>query len=145
VAVLRGAFWIEDARGRVLLRKLPAGEANAGLWEPPGATAHHSERDAGAAPPALAGGELARRAAERLHGATGLAVDPGRRLGRVQHAITHHRITVHLFAARSRGGVADTLEWRWAEPTRADGLALTSAGARMMRLGAVAQSDAAGS
>jgi adenine-specific DNA glycosylase len=80
----------------------------------------------------VAGGELARRAAERLCEAEGLAVEPGRPLGRIRHAITHHRITVHLFSARLLDTVPDTEGWRWVSARDAEGLALTSAGRRLL-------------
>ena len=135
VPVVRGAFRLKNGAGRVLLARIPPDQPNAGLWELPAATVYHGERDAGGGPPALAGGELARRAAEAVAEAAGLRLLPGRRLGRVRHAITHHRITVYLFGGELEGPAPRGDGWIWASAADSQELALTSAGRRLLELG----------
>jgi A/G-specific adenine glycosylase len=135
VPVLRGAFRLRNGAGETLLARIPPDQPNAGLWELPTVTVHHGERDSGRAPPALAGGALARRAADALAEDTGLRLRPGEPLGRVRHAITHHRITVYLFGGEIEGPEPGGEGWKWVAANELEKLALTSAGRRLLELG----------
>jgi A/G-specific adenine glycosylase len=141
VPVVRGAFRIQDGAGRILLVRIPPDEPNGGLWELPGAIVFHGERDAGRAPPVMAGGELARRAAEAVRLSAGLCVDPGEPLGRVRHSITHHRITVFLFSGELGDPRPNGEGWAWMSTAESGQLALTSAGRRMLELAFSARDD----
>lgn len=134
VSVVRAAFHLTDQGGRILLARVPEGEPNEGMWELPAATVHHGGRAEELPPPGVAGGELASQAADRLRAETGLRVVPGGRLGRIRHAITHHRITVYLFAARGFGPVPAGPGWAWAGLAEAEELPLTSAGRQLLAL-----------
>jgi A/G-specific adenine glycosylase len=85
--------------GAVLLARAPKGLL-AGTWGPPFAVVEAGEDPARA---------LARATAER-----GLEVVPGRLLGTVRHAITHHRIEARCFEARL-DGAPDGEGARWVE------------------------------
>jgi len=77
------AVWLEDATGRVLLRRAPDGGLLAGLWLPPFTLGSDGLKVEAAAELAAAFGYMGPLAA--------LAV--------VRHSITHHRIAVHPFKA----------------------------------------------
>ncbi len=103
VGVVEAALLDLDADGALLLRQVPEGEHNAGLWELPRVTVHHGEQDAGPAPRRLGDAELglARTRLGELLG-EGVVLD-GRALLAVRHAITHHRITCHLVLGQAPG------------------------------------------
>jgi adenine-specific DNA glycosylase len=134
--VLRGAVLVRDRRGRVLLRRIPEGEVNAGLLELPSATIREWRGDAALAPPDRAGDleALARSGLGRaLARGAGLAVTLREALGSERHAITHRRITVVLFAASLRGAAPRGRGWSWHEPGDVAGAGLTSASRKLSR------------
>jgi len=103
--------------GRWLLERRPAGGRMAGLLQFP--TCELS-RSAGAP------GELFPRA---CHGLV-----RGRELGRISHAITHHRIRARVFAARARSGAArDGRTWR--RRSELSALGLTGMARKILRAG----------
>jgi A/G-specific adenine glycosylase len=137
VPVLRGAVLVRDRRGRVLLRRIPEGEVNAGLLELPSATIRDWSGASIVEPPTrpteLAA--LARRGLGRaLAKAAGLAVTLRDPLGTERHAITHRRITVVLFAATLRGAAPRGRAWSWHAPADLTSVGLTSASRKLARL-----------
>ncbi len=147
VPVLRGAVLVRDRRGRVLLRRIPDGEVNAGLLELPSATLREWPAGPGIEPPArptdLAA--LARRGLGRaLARDTGLAVTLRDALGTERHAITHRRITVVLFGATLRGAAPRGRGWSWVAPEELPAAGLTSAARKLSRFAAPAAGPAAG-
>ncbi|MBP1612541.1 MAG: A/G-specific adenine glycosylase [Acidobacteria bacterium] len=136
VPVLRGAVLVRDRRGRVLLRRIPEGEVNAGLLELPSATIREWSGASIVEPPSrpteLAA--LARRGLARaLAKGTGLAVTLRDALGTERHAITQRRITVVLFAATLRGAAPRGRAWSWHAPEDLTAAGLTSASRKLAR------------
>ena len=136
VPVLRGAVLVRDRRGRVLLRRIPEGEVNAGLLELPSATIREWRGGEAVPPPPGASDleALARRGLGRaLARETGLAVTLRDALGRERHAITHRRITVVLFAATLCGTAPRGGAWSWHDAAALAGAGLTSASRKLSR------------
>jgi A/G-specific adenine glycosylase len=131
VDVLRGAVWLEDDRGRVLLARQPAGAPNADLWELPAADLHHGARDRGA-PPARWTHRLARRLEQALAERWALAVRVGPPRRRLRHGITHHRITLQVVGGALAAPVDRPEELRWVEPERAAELPLTGVARKLL-------------
>ncbi len=136
VPVLRGAVLVRDRRGRVLLRRIPEGEVNAGLLELPSAAIR--EWPGGSSVESLSRTTdlvaLARRSLGRaLARDAGLAVTLRDALGTERHAITHRRITVVLFAATLRGAAPHGRGWSWTEPEELPVAGLTSAARKLSR------------
>ncbi len=123
ITVVRAAARVRRRDGRLLLVRIRDGRANAGLWELPTATLFHGERDPGPAPTGN-GRALAGAAREAWRRELDLALETdGRVAARCQHAITHHRITVHLFEARFAGRSPRRRDLLWWDPaTAAPGL-----------------------
>jgi A/G-specific adenine glycosylase len=89
VIVTHSAALIRDAKGRVLIVQRPLHGLWGGLWEFPRVVCGSDETpQAGAL-----------RAAREV---VGMEVELGPRVGRVKHAVTHHRITLYGFAAQPR-------------------------------------------
>jgi A/G-specific adenine glycosylase len=136
IPVLRGAVLVRDGRGRVLLRRIPEGEVNAGLLELPSATIREWSGASIVEPPSrpteLA--SLARRGLGRaLAKGAGLTVTLRDVLGTERHAITHRRITVVLFAATLRGAAPRGRAWSWHAPEDLAAAGLTSASRKLAR------------
>jgi len=109
-------------RGRYLLGRIPDGCHSAGLWEFP-TTALEDGEDIDSA---------ARRA---VRDRVGLEVVSSRPLGRIRHTITHHRITLHVIACKTRGRARSRGydEVRWYERHEFDQLALPSSQRRIVQ------------
>jgi A/G-specific adenine glycosylase len=89
VAVTHSAALIRDEAGRVLIAQRPMHGLWGGLWEFPRVVCASGESPQ----------EGAARAAREV---VGVEVEIGMRIGKVKHGVTHHRITLHGFAARLR-------------------------------------------
>ncbi|HKK26640.1 MAG TPA: 8-oxo-dGTP diphosphatase MutT [Gemmatimonadota bacterium] len=98
--VATAVVWRE---GRVLITRRPPEGLLGGLWEFPGGKVEE--------------GETPRQAARReLWEELGIEIETGEALGRVEHAYSHFRITLHAFHARLVSGEpqpreADALAW----------------------------------
>ncbi len=98
-------FAVIEDRGRILLVQRPAGGLLAGLW-------------------ALPGGEAASVETFRamVRDQTGLEVDAGDTVAKVEHAFSHRRWSGRVVRARVRGG--RVMRARWFSPADLDALAL---------------------
>jgi A/G-specific adenine glycosylase len=116
--VRRAAALIHE-NGRVLLVRVPPGEPNAGMLEPPSVEIASSVDAASA----LVTG---------LEHRYGLRIEVREPLGRVRHTITHRRITLELFDARrrSRGPLRPPL--RLVSDARLAQQALSAAGRKVL-------------
>ncbi|MDQ7007469.1 MAG: A/G-specific adenine glycosylase [Acidobacteriota bacterium] len=117
VEVCRLGVIVEDFQGRLLLRRVPAGEHNAGLWELPWIPVE--------APHPGISAPLRRRLEDAvgfpLTGITGPVAE-------IRHVITRHRIQLRLHRARPAGPAPRSRRgWRWLPPAQAGRLALTGA------------------
>jgi A/G-specific adenine glycosylase len=91
---------------RLLISRRPLHGLLGGLWEFPGGNAAEGET----LPEAL------RRSVRE---ALGIEIEVGRSLGKVNHAYTHFRITVHAFQARHLAGLPEKLgvsDHAWVQP-----------------------------
>jgi A/G-specific adenine glycosylase len=136
VDVVRAAVRVRDPDGRVLLSRVPSGLPNEGLWELPSVDLFHGARDEGRPPERLGEDDRARVVGE-LRASRGVAVRLGPRLDGVRHGITHHRITVHLFAAELEAASeaiasTDRDAWRFVDESRALEEALTAATRKLL-------------
>lgn len=117
-----GVALIWDEGGRLFIQRRPARGLLGGLWEFPGGKVERGESPAKAAE---------REALEE----TGLRVQIGPTAGRVEHAYSHFRITLHAFHARVTGGRlrADRDEpHAWVEPDDLDTYAFPAANRRLL-------------
>jgi A/G-specific adenine glycosylase len=89
IAETHSAALIRDRAGRFLIARRPLHGLWGGLWEFPRVVCESGETPA----------EGAARAAREV---VGLEVEIGAKVGRVKHAVTHHRITLYGFDARPR-------------------------------------------
>ena len=115
---LRETAVVVRRRGRVLVTRRRAGEWWAGLWDFP------RLRGKAAQPGAMA-------AAKTLEP---FSCGPPRRLGRISHTVTNHKITldvVECVAARAGRSEPDRI---WVSPAKLAGLAMTSPGRRIARM-----------
>lgn len=114
---------LERGDSLLMVRRPPSGLLG-GLWELPGGEVRDAE------PPDAA---LLRNLSERF----GLAVAAGARIGAVQHAFTHLRLTVHVHRCRRiHGRVRPVVHdaFRWVRRSEIDQLALSSLDRRMLAL-----------
>jgi A/G-specific adenine glycosylase len=131
VQVVRAALLLRDRRGRLLLRRIEEGRANAGLFDFPDVELYHGERDDGP-PPERVAPELAERVAALARKAHGLEVRVGAEVARCRHGITHHRITAHLLDAEPLVPLPRTSHrWRRVPLAKLHTLPLTSAARKM--------------
>ncbi len=117
VEVCRLGVLVEDARKRLLLRRVPAGEHNEGLWELPWIAVEDPEAGVSTA--------LQRRLEEAVGFSLTRISEPGEE---IRHVITRHRIRLRLYRAHPAGPAPTSRKgWRWLAPARTGHLALTSA------------------
>ncbi|MGI9038932.1 MAG: A/G-specific adenine glycosylase [Gemmatimonadota bacterium] len=112
--------WRDD--GRLYIQRRPDEGLLGGLWEFPGGKVECGESPA----------EAAER--ETLE-ETGLRVGMGGSAGRVEHAYSHFRITLHAFHARVTGGRLRTDREEphvWVEPDELDAYAFPAANRRIL-------------
>ncbi|MEQ8790538.1 MAG: A/G-specific adenine glycosylase [Pirellulaceae bacterium] len=112
-------------RGRVLVRRCPADERWAGLWDFP-----RFAVDALEGPPLDA--ELTRKTASL----TGLTIEPLKRLATIKHGVTRFRITLFCHEAQCSGGRLRRAagEMRWITPEGLSDLPLSVTGRKISRL-----------
>ncbi len=128
VIVVRAAACVRDRRGRVLLRRVPEGERNAGLWEFPAAALPGARADAKWT------AAQARLAQRELGDLFARAVVPGAPLGRVRHAITHHRITTWFVPCTLERAAPRGASWTWSPIDDASDMGLTGEARKLIRL-----------
>ncbi|HKK08596.1 MAG TPA: A/G-specific adenine glycosylase [Gemmatimonadota bacterium] len=108
--------------GRILVTKRPPEGLLGGLWEFPG----------GKVEPGEGPEEAARR---ELREELGIEVEIGEPLGKVEHAYSHFRITLHAFHARLVSGEPEPREadaLAWVEPDGLDAYAFPAANLRLI-------------
>jgi len=108
IAETHSAALIRDSFGRFLIAQRPLHGLWGGLWEFPRVVCDSSETPA----------EGAARAAQEV---VGLEVEIGAKVGRIKHAVTHHRIALYGFDARPGDPHAlpqtfDCAAFRWETP-----------------------------
>jgi A/G-specific adenine glycosylase len=112
--------WRDD--GRLFIQRRPPQGLLGGLWEFPGGKVEVGE-------------SAAEAAVRETYEETGLHVEVGEPAGRVEHAYSHFRITLHAFHARVTGGRprADREEpFAWVEPDDLDAYAFPAANRRIL-------------
>jgi A/G-specific adenine glycosylase len=85
------AALLRDGRGRILVSERPARGLLGGLWKFPGGEKKPGE-------------SLKRALARTVREEMGMIIQVERRLFVVQHAFTHFRMSLHVFACRRSGG-----------------------------------------
>jgi A/G-specific adenine glycosylase len=110
ITVTHSSALIRNDTGRILIVQRPLHGLWGGLWEFPRVVCGDGAEGAGETPQ-----QGAIRAARE---AVGLEVQIGGRVGKVKHAVTHHRITLHGFDARPVDPAAipfprDCAAFRW--------------------------------
>ncbi|HLK55425.1 MAG TPA: A/G-specific adenine glycosylase [Chthonomonadaceae bacterium] len=118
VQVTHSAALIRNEAGQVLIVQRPLHGLWGGLWEFPRVVCASAETPQ----------EAAVRAAREI---VGLEVELGKRVGKIKHAVTHHRITLYCFSARLRKSDAapqqrDCAAVRWEPPDALDDYAFSS-------------------
>lgn len=111
---------------------MPDGQVNAGLWELPAVTVFHAADQPPDALPADA--DVPRLARSRWVEDLGLDVSSPVPAGTVRHAITHHRITVHVFEGTLASEPRAREAMAWFDEEALGRIALTSAGKRSLQL-----------
>lgn len=130
IPVLRAAALVADEQKRVLLKRIPPGEPNQGLWEFPSA---EIVRGASVPTPLRWSATLRARAESALLESRGLRLSLREAVVTVRHAITHHRIVVTLFhATQHRRTIAGEGE-AWLAPSSLSERPLTSAARKLSR------------
>lgn len=115
-----GTVW--DREGRVLVARRPPEGLLGGLWEFPGGKIEDGETPEAA---------LRRELREEME----IEVEVLGLLGRVEHAYSHFRITLHAHHARHVRGEPTpraATDWAWARPGELDGLAFPAANVRLL-------------
>ncbi len=113
---------IEDARGRVLVRRRPDDGLLGGLWAFPGGKREKGETLEAA---------LAREMEDDL----GIGIAVGEKVGAVPHAYSHFRITLHAYRCRLvRGGVRASRDVEWVAPSGLSAYALPRSNRRIADL-----------
>jgi A/G-specific adenine glycosylase len=108
--------------GRILIARRPESGLLGGLWELPGGKIEPGETPAAAAE---------REVGEEM----GIEVQVGDRIGSVDHAYSHFRITLHAFHARYLGGAVrarSATAWKWVAPDRLGEYAFPAANKRII-------------
>ncbi len=103
---------IRNAAGEVLMTQRPRRGFLGGLWRFPGCRVEKRK------PPAA---NLRRH----LRKDPGLEVALGKEIFRVKHAYSHFSIDVHVFEARIREELSELSSWRWINPEKRPGPALS--------------------
>lgn len=120
------AVAVVEHRGGWLLVRRPLDARLGGLWEFPGTLRRR--------------GESVEAAAERgLRQGLGLAVRAGERLGEVEHAFSHRRVTYRAVRCTLLGGAPRAVGWAgwaWVTPAELDGFALPAAQKKLAALAA---------
>jgi A/G-specific adenine glycosylase len=110
-------------RGRVLLARRPTEGLLGGLWELPGGR--------------LETGRMSPAALRRIgRAAVGIELIVGPLLGRFDHAFTHFRMTLHVFACRRDGGRARPIGYaacKWLRRAELDAVPLATLHRRALR------------
>lgn len=103
---------IEDARGRILIRRRPDGGLLGGLWAFPGGKREKGET-------------LEAALAREVAGDLGVGIAVGGKIGDVRHSYSHYRVTLHAYRCRlARGAVAASRGAKWILPSRLADFAL---------------------
>jgi A/G-specific adenine glycosylase len=138
VALVRAAALIEDSRSRILLRRIPPGGHNAGLFELPTVTVFDARRH-GAVPSRQPDARLKESMSGLLRRELGLGFRPGAARALISHAITHLRITLHVFEGELEGRVPDGCGFDWRLGGEARSLELTAATRRALERALIAR------
>lgn len=131
VALVRAAALIEDSRSRVLLRRIPPGAHNTGLFELPVVTIF-DERRHRTAPPGKPDARFKKSMSRLFRRELGIGFRPGAARALVSHAITHLRITMHVFDGKLEGRVPAGCGFDWRVASEAPSLELTAATRRAL-------------
>ncbi len=110
--------------GRYLLGKRPPNGLLGGLWDFPGGNLEPGESHEDA---------LAREVKEEL----GIAIEPGELVASVNHAYTHFRVTLHVYACRHVSGKPRAnvhTELKWVRPKEFSKLAFPKANHKFLHL-----------
>ncbi|MEO0560202.1 MAG: A/G-specific adenine glycosylase [Bacteroidota bacterium] len=113
---------IRDTEGHLLIQRRPEDAMLGGLWEFPGGKAEPGET-------------LPDACQREILEETGLSVQVGEEVGRVKHAYSHFRITMHAFSCVPTGGELTSLTGepqRWVSPTDLDDYAFPRANRRIL-------------
>ena len=116
-----GVVW---RRNRLLIARRPEDGLLGGLWELPGGKIEEGESPA----------EATRR---ELQEEMGIEVEVEGRIGQVEHAYSHFRVTLHALRARHlRGEPRPTVAtaWQWADPERLARFAFPAATRRILAI-----------
>jgi A/G-specific adenine glycosylase len=113
--------FVSDSRGRVLLRCRPDGGMLAGMWELPGGKRKGEE-------------SLDKTVVRSVRERTGVEVEVGARCGKVEHAFSHFRMTLHVFRATRVGGRVRAGS-RWVPQAEVADLPLPTANRKALELG----------
>jgi A/G-specific adenine glycosylase len=110
--------------GRYLMRKRPAGERWAGLWDFVRFASDENRRTSSA--------QIARSIRQR----TGLAVEIPERIAEIRHSVTRFKITLGCYIAEWSDGEAieSKCEFRWVAPRQLTKLPLSVTGRKLARL-----------
>jgi A/G-specific adenine glycosylase len=110
--------------GRYLMRKRPAGERWAGLWDFVRFASDENGRTSLA------------QIVRSIHQRTGLAVEIPERIGEIRHSVTRFRITLGCYAAQWSDGEAvnGSCEFRWVTPRQLTKLPLSVTGRKLARI-----------
>lgn len=128
VIVVRAAAALRDRHARVLLRRVPEDQRNAGLWELPAAALP------GARAETKWTGAQARLAQRELGELFERALVLGAPAGRVRHAITHHRITTWLLPCTLERAAPRGAAWAWSSIDDSHDMGLTGEARKLIRL-----------
>ncbi len=122
IPAARIAVGIVSRRGRVLITRRPESGLLGGLWEFPGGKVAKGESPA-------------RACAREIREEVSLEVEVGERIARVQHAYSHLKVEIEVFACRYRAGdvVLDgPVDYRWIRPDETDEYAFPRANHKFM-------------
>ena len=122
IPAARIAVGVVSRKGRVLITRRPESGLLGGLWEFPGGKVAEGESPASAC-------------AREIREEVSLEVEVGERIARVQHAYSHLRVEIEVFACRYRAGdvVLDgPVDYRWIRPEQTDEYAFPRANHKFM-------------
>ncbi len=113
---------IGNREGKVLVDRRPDHGLLGGLWEFPGGKREPGQSLAGA---------LSRKIREEL----GVRIEVQGKIGRIRHAYSHFRVTLHAYRCRMAGGrIRLSREWKWAGPGELAGLAFPRATRKLLQI-----------
>jgi len=117
------AVLIRNSAGEVLMIKRPQRGLLGGLWRFPGCAIERGEQPA-------------TKLRSCLRDGLGLRVAPGKEIFRIEHGYSHFSVEVHVFEGRIREGLTGNdgaLPWRWVDPDKRPGPALSGLERKILR------------